>query len=33
MKILLPNLADQPQSVEDKQSLVLIGANGAGKTR
>ncbi|HHX70818.1 MAG TPA: DUF4435 domain-containing protein [Gallicola sp.] len=33
MKIRLPNINDEEQYTEGKQSIVLIGANGSGKTR
>lgn len=33
MKIQFPNHNGEPYFIEDKQSIVLIGANGAGKTR
>ena len=33
MKIQFPNHSGEPYFIEDKQSIVLIGANGAGKTR
>lgn len=33
MKIKIPNLDGTEKYVEDKSSLVLIGANGSGKTR
>lgn len=33
MKINLPNLEGTEQYIENKKSIVLIGANGAGKTR
>lgn len=33
MKIRIPNIDDSEYYVEDKQSIVLLGANGAGKTR
>ena len=33
MKIRIPNLNGNEGYTEDKQSIVLIGANGAGKTR
>lgn len=33
MKIRIPNLNGNERYIEDKQSIVLIGANGAGKTR
>ena len=33
MKVRIPDLNGQEQYIEDKNSIVLIGANGAGKTR
>ncbi len=33
MKIKIPNLEGTEQFIENKKSIVLIGANGAGKTR
>lgn len=33
MKIMLPKIGDEERSLEDRTSIVLIGANGAGKTR
>ena len=33
MKIIIPNINDKVHYIEDKQSIVLLGANGAGKTR
>lgn len=33
MKIRIPDINGEQKYVEDKQSIVLIGANGAGKTR
>ena len=33
MKIRLPNLNGDETYIENKQSIILIGANGAGKTR
>lgn len=33
MKIRMPNLLGEEKYIEDKTSVVLIGANGAGKTR
>ena len=33
MKIRIPNIDDKESFIEDKQSIVLLGANGAGKTR
>lgn len=33
MKIRIPNLDKEEKYIEDKKSIVLIGANGAGKTR
>lgn len=33
MKIRIPDLNGQKQYIENKSSIVLIGANGAGKTR
>lgn len=33
MKIKLPNLNETEKYVENKSSIVLIGANGSGKTR
>lgn len=33
MKIKLPNINGEEKYIEDKQSIVLIGANGSGKTR
>lgn len=33
MKIRLPNLNGNETYIENKQSIILIGANGAGKTR
>ena len=33
MKIRIPDLNGQEQYIENKSSIVLIGANGAGKTR
>ena len=33
MKIRIPNVDDKECYIEDKQSIVLLGANGAGKTR
>lgn len=33
MKIKLPNLKGKEKYINDKQSIVLIGANGSGKTR
>lgn len=33
MKIRIPNIDDKESCIEDKQSIVLLGANGAGKTR
>ena len=33
MRIKLPSLNDQQIYVEDKKSIVLVGANGSGKTR
>lgn len=33
MKIRIPNIDDKECYIEDKQSIVLLGANGAGKTR
>lgn len=31
MKIIIPNINDKVHYIEDKQSIVLLGANGAGK--
>ena len=33
MKIRIPNVDDKECYIEDKQSIVLLRANGAGKTR
>lgn len=33
MKIKLPSISGDEKYIEDKQSIVLIGANGSGKTR
>lgn len=33
MKVKIPNLEGRETYIEDKSSIVLIGANGAGKTR
>ena len=33
MRVRLPDLEHQPIHIQDKQSIVLIGANGSGKTR
>jgi len=33
MKIRLPDIEGKENYIEDKQSIVLLGANGAGKTR
>ena len=33
MKIRIPDLDGEQKYIEDKKSIVLIGANGAGKTR
>lgn len=33
MKIRMPNIDDKECFIEGKQSIVLLGANGAGKTR
>ena len=33
MKIRIPNINDKESFIEGKQSIVLLGANGAGKTR
>lgn len=33
MKIKLPNLEGNEQYIENKSSIILIGANGSGKTR
>lgn len=33
MKIRIPNIDDKECYIEDKRSIVLLGANGAGKTR
>lgn len=33
MKIRIPDLNGNKKYIEDKQSIILIGANGAGKTR
>ncbi|MEK5271157.1 DUF4435 domain-containing protein [Aeribacillus sp. FSL K6-8394] len=33
MKIKLPNINGEEKYIEDKQSIILIGANGSGKTR
>lgn len=33
MKIKIPKLEEIEQYIENKKSIVLIGANGAGKTR
>lgn len=33
MRIKLPLLNNQQIYVEDKKSIVLVGANGSGKTR
>ena len=33
MKIKIPNIDDKESFIEDRQSIVLLGANGAGKTR
>ena len=33
MKIRIPNINDKESLIEGKQSIVLLGANGAGKTR
>lgn len=33
VKIRIPNIDDKESFIEDKQSIVLLGANGAGKTR
>ncbi|WP_303155778.1 DUF4435 domain-containing protein [Phascolarctobacterium faecium] len=33
MEIKLPDLDGQPQTIIDKSSMILIGANGSGKTR
>ena len=33
VKIRIPNIGDKESFIEDKQSIVLLGANGAGKTR
>ena len=32
MKIRIPDLNGQKQYIENKSSIVLIGANGAGKS-
>ena len=33
MKIRIPDINDNESFIEGKQSIVLLGANGAGKTR
>lgn len=33
MRIRIPNINGEEHYIEDKQSIVLLGANGAGKTR
>ena len=33
MRIRIPNLEGKEKYIENKSSIVLIGANGAGKTR
>lgn len=33
MKIKIPSINGQEKNIENKQSIVLIGANGSGKTR
>ena len=33
MKIMLPKIGDEEQSLENITSIVLVDANGAGKTR
>lgn len=33
MKIRIPDIDEKEKYIEDKQSIVLLGANGAGKTR
>jgi ABC-type cobalamin/Fe3+-siderophores transport system ATPase subunit len=33
MKVKIPKINEEAQEIEDKQSIVLIGANGSGKTR
>lgn len=33
MKIRIPDINDNKSFIEGKQSIVLLGANGAGKTR
>ena len=33
MKIKIPNIDDKESFIKDRQSIVLLGANGAGKTR
>lgn len=33
MKIRIPSMNSEEKYIEDKQSIVLIGANGSGKTR
>ena len=33
MKIRIPDIDDKESFIEDRQSIVLLGANGAGKTR
>lgn len=33
MKIRIPDIGDKQTFIEDKRSIVLLGANGAGKTR
>ena len=33
MKVRIPNQLTQEMYIENKTSIVLIGANGAGKTR
>ena len=33
MKIKIPNIDDKESFIEGKQSIILLGANGAGKTR
>ena len=33
MKIRIPDINDKESFIEGKQSIILLGANGAGKTR
>lgn len=33
MKIRIPDVNGEKQYIDNKQAIVLIGANGAGKTR